>query len=420
MATTSGKDLVRYRKSKKRPARRDSVKPIDAAKRWAFPIVLLAAVIITWIVLFATGMASGAFGAATYALTLTLVVTVFHAVILAYPTFLAIKKKAWWRLIVVGVMLLGMLIALVIGYIHLASIPLWGLKIPGVLALLLSAIAAYLLARYAEEDQNLVEDLKLLPARDKAIRKQQQVVDTAGFSAQHAEKVARDLATESANITHAAEQASNERTAKQKAYDNSSAVKAVADMEKEIGAKQAEVDDLEAERALISRSMSKSSDETSSAKSKAVASTEVPRTFEGKRERLEEIKALLKDLRQAISQLQEKQEKAKQDAEASSEKRQLDAAKAYSVQKSKEEKAKRKERDAAKEEANRETRAFKLEQSKLDGMTGQRNEVTSRQQNAEETRRLMWRDDLLAPGLCALFALLFYPAWYGWVVLEVF
>lgn len=411
MATTSGKEIVRYRKPKKRPARRDSVKRTDAIKRWAFPIVLIVAAIITWYVLFGTGMASGAFGAANYPLTLTIIVTVFHAVILAWPTFLLVKKKAWWRLVVVGIMLLGMLLALVTTYILVAGAPLWGIKIPGVAALLLSVIAAYSLSRYAEEDQNLVEDVELLPARNKSIRKQQEKVDKAAARASHAEGIAKALGKESSDITHAAEIASKDRTAKQKAYDNSPAVKAVGTIEKEIATKKTEVGDLTTEKTALARSFGRPKN----------ASSKDELSYEDKQKRRKEIDARIKEIEETeIPQLEAKLADAQRDAEATSEKRALDAASNLSVKKSEEEAEKRDEYKTAKEEAGIRTRQWKEEQAVLDSMTGQRDEVTSRQQNAEETRRLLWRDDLLVPGLCALFAILFYPAWYGWVLLEVF
>jgi hypothetical protein len=31
----------------------------------------------------------------------------------------------------------------------------------------------------------------------------------------------------------------------------------------------------------------------------------------------------------------------------------------------------------------------------------------------------MWRDDLMLPLIYGILALLCYPAWYGWVLLEV-
>jgi hypothetical protein len=426
MATTSF--IERFK------ARRDSVKSTNANKRWIFPVVLIIAAIITWFWLFGAGMATktpkGAFGAAIYAPILANIVTIFHVVINIYPTYLLIKKKAWWRLLVVGFMLIGMWLALVVGYIHLAGAALWGLRFPGVLALLLSAMAAYLLSRYAEEDQTLVEDVKRLPASKNAIQKQEDKVAMEASNVEEAKKAAKARSLESSNATHDAERASEDRTAKQQAYDNSLAVTQAADIDKEIKAKKTEQEDLTTERALLIYALSKSSGK-STAKTRSTEGTTTPVasedaesaesgvSFDEKRDRLKVVDARLKELRVDIPQLEVKLKQKQDEAAASNEKKQLDAAAARSVKKSKKEKAKRDERDAAIEEERTATRAWKREQRKLTDMTGRRDAVLSRQEEAEETRRLMWRDDLFYPGVCAFFAILCYAAWYGWVVLEI-
>jgi hypothetical protein len=444
MATTKpGTALVRYRKKakKKLAARRDSVKSTDAVKRWAFPIVLLVATCITWIVLFVVGMASGAFGVISYPGKLAGVVTVFHVVIFAWPTYLLVKQKAWWRLIVVGIMVLGMGLALLFGYIVAVGAPLWGLRVLGVAALILSAVTAYLLSRYPEEDQEYLDEVKLLPAHDRSVEEQRETARIAGIRAENATQAADLLKKDHSDAAHEAEQASKDRTAKQKAYDNSDAVKEMGDIKKELDAKKVEKTEIADKQMELVEKMSAVTRSARKPKPKAAPEPEDDGNpdIEGKeavvaedsaskpvipitvyQRKYDELERRHKELEETvIPDLEQKFAEATQKAEDSKEKEALDEAVRISEAASDKEREKRAEHKRAKKSSDKKTQAWKHEEDVLADLTSRRDEVSSKQQTTNESRRQMWRDDLMLPLIYGILALLCYPAWYGWVLLEV-
>lgn len=444
MATTKpGTAVVRFRKKakKKLAARRDSIKSNDAVKRWAFPLVLLVATIITWIVLFVVGMASGAFGVISYPGKLAGIVTVFHIVILVWPTYLLIKQKAWWRLIVVGIMVLGMGITLLFGYIVAMGAPLWGLRFLGAAALILSAVTAYLLSQYPEEDQDYLDEVKLLPAHDRSIAEQREIARVAGIRAENATQDAERLKKEHSDAAHAAEQASKDRTVKQKAYGDSDVVVEMDKVKKKLDAKKVEKTEIADKQMELIEKMSAVTRSARKPKLKAVPesgddgdpdveSDEAARAEDSVSEpvipvtayqrKYDELERRHEELVETvIPELEEEFAEATQKAEDSKEKEALDEAIRISEEASDKEREKRAEHKRAKKSSDKKTQAWKHEEDVLADLTSRRDEVSSKQQTTNESRRQMWRDDLMFPLICGILALLCYPAWYGWVLLEV-
>jgi hypothetical protein len=338
-------------------------------------------------------------------------------------------------------MVLGMGLALLFGYIVAVGAPLWGLRVLGVAALILSAVTAYLLSRYPEEDQEYLDEVKLLPAHDRSVEEQRETARIAGIRAENATQAADLLKKDHSDAAHEAEQASKDRTAKQKAYDNSDAVKEMGDIKKELDAKKVEKTEIADKQMELVEKMSAVTRSARKPKPKAAPEPEDDGNpdIEGKeavvaedsaskpvipitvyQRKYDELERRHKELEETvIPDLEQKFAEATQKAEDSKEKEALDEAVRISEAASDKEREKRAEHKRAKKSSDKKTQAWKHEEDVLADLTSRRDEVSSKQQTTNESRRQMWRDDLMLPLIYGILALLCYPAWYGWVLLEV-
>lgn len=405
MATTkTGKNVVPYEAPTNSSAkRREADKPSDIVKRWIFPVVLLIAVIITWIVLFSTGMASGAFGVATYPLTLTTVVTVFHIVILLFPIVLILKKKAWLRLIAVAIMVLGPWLLLAVGYVHGMGAPLWGLRILGAVALILSAIAAYVLTRYIKEDQTLVHEVNSLPELKQSIADQRKKENDSEIQFQAAKDRSDQLEKESSDAVSLAEKSSKAYTKAKKDFDEHPLVVEQSDIKKDLAAKKAARDDIPNQQQAIRTTIAQSGGKNT-------------RALEGQ---LAQLDQKYVDLDKEVTDLERKLKGINPKVDALNEKKVLDDATAKNKTDGEAQQDVRRELKVANKRLRRLTDDWKHEQAATARLVKQRDEVAAKQQSTKEERRLLWRDELFFPVVLAVVALLLYPAWYGWVATQV-
>ena len=387
---------------------RDTDKPSESMKRWIFPGFLLVAVIITWVVLFAVGMAGGPFGKLSFPLKLAVIVTVFHTVILAWPTFLLIRKRAWSRLIVVAVMLGGIWLTLVFGYTVAVGGAMWGLRFLGALALVLSAAAAYVLTRYPKQDQALVHELDLLSGLDQSVAEQQKVANRSSAVAQEVHAQLQVSENDLSNAVSVAEKSSKEFTKAQKAFDNNDLVERKATLESELAKANATLVDIPKLQVTLSQTIDK-------AKSRSAESLALQQQFE----KLDEDYKVL--VEETIPDLKRKLADVTSEVEVSDVKRALDqAAKANEHDAGVADEARR-EKNATSKRYKKATKEWKVQQGALTRLTEQRDDILTKWRVADETRRLQWRDGIALALFFAVVALLLgYPAWYGWVELEVF
>jgi len=160
-----------------------------AVKRFAFPLILLVAVVVVWMILFSIGMAASTdpithaknpMGKIIFPTNAAPVLAWYGLVVMIYPAFKAVvrlvaKKTSQHELvrlgIAIGTTLLGfLLIRSTLTTLQGLGVWLWAAKIPGVVALILCALAAYLLTLYKEDDERLVELERDLPGLEDDLR----------------------------------------------------------------------------------------------------------------------------------------------------------------------------------------------------------------------------------------------------------
>lgn len=385
--------------------RRETDKPPSTIMRWVFPIFLLGAVIVTWIVLFVTGMAGGEFSKISYPGKLANIVTVFHVVILIWPIVLIVRKQAWIRLIVVAVMVFGAWLTLLLGYIILAGGPLWGLKFPGVLALILSASAAYALTRYSKVDQTLAHQVQSLPGLEQTIAEEERKLNLSSIEAKDAQEQSDARKSEHSKAANIAVESSRAFTEARKVLESSDAAKEQKTLDAELAKAKARLEEIPD---LVQGTLA--------AIAKLKGSGAAPLQH-----KVDTLEAEFKQLKDTdIPDLQKKVDVLKRRVEISQEKRDLDAAKALNKRNSKLEQEARADYEKAKKRQAEKTDEWKSQQRVTEKLTSQRTDVSARQDTLVQTQRLEWRDELVFALPLAVIALLCYPAWYGWVALEVF
>lgn len=201
---------------------------VTALKRMWFPALLAVAVIIAAFILGIVGLTNEPDVARfTYPNTMGLIVGLYSLVIFAWPAMMAITKKAWLRLVLMAIVVVIVFLLLpmgvrILGMVGLAQ-ALWGLRVFGLLALALQALAAYWLTRYTVRDDTLDKDRKGLPELDKKIVE----VDAKLTSAKANEKARKsNLKSKQAAqqaAAGAAKKASITLKSAQEAYDESEA-----------------------------------------------------------------------------------------------------------------------------------------------------------------------------------------------------
>lgn len=186
-----------------------SIKPAELSNaefRW-LSVAGAVAVIVGWMLLTATGFAADAItGITTYPATAGLVIGLLNVVLMAYPVYKGVRRQDWLRVGLAGGTVVLALLATPYAFRLLAGAgiaqALWGLVIPGVMALILNAILAARLATYETPNTALVaaeEALKEAQAqRNEARRRDSQVADEVAAAeptvaaAEEAEKRAKE------------------------------------------------------------------------------------------------------------------------------------------------------------------------------------------------------------------------------------
>lgn len=160
-----------------------------ALKRFAFPLVLLVMIIIVWATLSAIGLAASEnplthdknpMGKIIFPTNAAPVLAWYGLAVMIYPAFKAVvrmvaKKTSQFELVRLVIAIATTIAGFLLIHGTLAALQglgvwLWGAKISGVVALVLCALAAYLLTLYKADDERLTELEKDLPGMEWDLR----------------------------------------------------------------------------------------------------------------------------------------------------------------------------------------------------------------------------------------------------------
>ncbi len=391
-------------------ARATMEKAAEMAKRFAFPVFVAVAGLIVWFALFVTGMASGEMGAFTYPTAVATIVGIYNAVIMAYPAFLAIRKRDQLFGLRLGIIAASIIIIFFfpIGLRIMASMgiaqALWGLKILGVVAIALHGYAAILLTHYKAADPEVQETL------DSPVDLSDQI------KAAHAEQVAaaKKAAIATArkdNLAEVVNTASEKRLRSTEVFEAAKATLEEQPATIDRNAKKTELEDVTKAISKLKSEVEKLQREVDTQKNAtlkkmatdklAVKEAELG-TLNGEAEVLEE---QLAELEEAVRNLPEMDD--------------FNEAKASQEESSKEEKDAQDDLEVATKKSKERDLESADASSVLNGLKDDQAESDNLQKEANQAVKSTWRDVAIWPVVTLLGACFLYAAWYGWVILEV-
>ena len=380
----------------------------DTAKKFVFPVALAIAAAIAWVFLFTTGMTVGAMGAFTYPAKAALIIGIYNIVIMAWPVVLAVQKRQLMvlRLLFVAATIVVSLIMLPWLFISAAGLAqaLWGLKIFGVLALLLHGLTAYLLTRYSGPDRDVEAERGELRGIADNTRKAEQKATMANKALE-----AHRLQMDQDKCVHAKLQKT--ATKRQEAYQHATEVFKKDPLVVERDEAKEKVDAKTAEIAKLDELR----DEIQSKIWRSANSNEKTRL----QSNLDNLNGERASLTAELASLEANAARLEAEVQGSDIKKQLDAATAAHAKASGAEATQQKDLDDAEKVAKKATKKAGAANATLTSLQTDKDNATTRIEAADKAAKSVWRDVIIWPAVAFIGAFLLYPAWYGWVLVDV-
>jgi len=387
----------------------DATKSVsETAKKFVFPIALAIAAAIAWVFLFTTGMTVGAMGAFTYPAKAALIIGIYNIVIMAWPVVLAVQKRQLMvlRLLFVAATIVVSLIMLPWLFISAAGLAqaLWGLKIFGVLALLLHGLTAYLLTRYSGPDRDVEAECNQLRGLGDNILKAEQDATMANKALEgHREQLNQDkrahttLQVAATNCREAYQQATE-------VFKKDPLVIKRDEAKDKVDAKTATIAKLDEQRDEVQKKIWNSAN--------AGKKTEL-------QSNLDNLNAERASLTAQLVSLETEATRLEAEVQGSDVKKELDDATAAHMEASGAEATQQKDLDDAEKVAKEATKKAGVANATLTSLQTDKDSATTRIEAADKAAKGVWRDVIIWPAVAFIGAFLLYPSWYGWVLVDV-
>jgi len=384
---------------------------IEKARDWikAHSFVLYLAAV-TFVALM-TLQANGFRGVFVYDDALGIIVGIFNVAVMAYPAYLAIINRHTVRISIIAatVLLTFFVLPIVVRLLSGFGSALWEVPALGpiifpIAALVLHALAAFMLAVYEPKGPDTAAEIKAsIPGIEGNVTRAQEA-----FGLTSARGKASDKAETKAKAKFIREQEGSKKAADlyaktTKAYDKSSGVKIETKLKQKLDEAKRRMDEVQVSLQAKERELEQAY--TSSLRDHL-------------NEQLEATTEAFNKLRDKHKQLEKKLAKASKAVKASPEKQAKDAALAAS---SVANKAKNRAKigyeiamKAALKASNKDATAGKA----LEKLEKQLDDAHARIAEAIQSQRSVWRDVAFWPILTFMLGFVLYSVWYGWVVVN--
>lgn len=378
-----------------------------------FTIYLIVVVILAGVVFTARGLAGNAF---TYDDEIPVIVFVYGIAIMAYPAVLAImaiKNKngrfAWLRLAIIAASLIYTA-TLFVFQVRASgkdasvawSITFLGPVILPLAAIIVHAVAAYLLTRYGPKGSDAAaQDKAKIAGIEANITSAETDFSGAKTSAAAYTEAEEDAKKEFEEADGISKARAEEYKEAKKIFDETSAVRGQADIKEKIKANDRFQHDtataIETKEARLSQ-------------------TNAPSVKSLLQDEIDSLNGQLSEFRIKAIELAEELETTKESVDALPEKKAMDDALAASEAAEAITNAAKQEYDAAIDAAKEPRRSMEVNGKIVEQHELQLKETNARIAEASLSQRGAWRSVVFGPLACLIVAFVLYPVWYGWVL----